>query len=134
MHAQGAKIPVATEQLSPCVAATEPVHSGAHVPQRKIPHAATKTQCSLIKNSYILGVGSIVSRHLHFSRKETLDQGSLSQLVQGELKALPTTASLLEHSFSDTYLAFFPQQKQKSLEVKRICADMQLPVLGLLQF
>ena len=51
--------------------------------------------------------------------KETLDQGSLSQLVQGELKALPTTASLLEHSFSDTYLAFFPQQKQKSLEVKR---------------
>ena len=99
MHAQGAKIPVATEQLSPCVAATEPVHSGAHVPQRKIPHAATKTQCSLIKNSYILGVGSIVSRHLHFSRKETLDQGSLSQLVQGELKALPTTASLLEHSW-----------------------------------
>ena len=85
------------------------------------------------KNSYILGVGSIVSRHLHFSRRETLDQGSLSQLVQGELKALPLTASLLEH-FLRHIPGFPPSAEAESLEVKRICADMQLPVLGLLQF
>ena len=54
---QGAKIPRATRQLNPHSATTEPVHSGAHVPQLEIsPHPATeipacnKALCSQIKN------------------------------------------------------------------------------------
>ena len=35
----GTKIPHATEQLSPCTRATEPVHSGAFVPQLKSQNA-----------------------------------------------------------------------------------------------
>ena len=42
----GTKIPHATEQLNLCIITREPV-----CPQEKIPHAATQTQCSQIKQT-----------------------------------------------------------------------------------
>ena len=43
----GTKIPYATEKLSPCITATEPVHSGAFVSQLKSPNA-TNTEVPVL--------------------------------------------------------------------------------------